>query len=207
MIRMSMVEVPMEKPYSQSCENNKEPILQLLKRLFARSRRVLEIGSGTGQHSVYFAPNLPHLEWYTSDLEENLAGIRMWIEEQPAENLFPPMVLDVNASEWPVEDFDAVFSANTAHIMYWPDVEAMFHGVAKYLPFRGRFALYGPFCYRGVHTSESNVRFDQSLRARDPGMGVRDMEALEQLAEAGGLMLLEDNEMPANNRVLVWEKR
>ncbi len=207
MIRMSMVEVPMEKPYSQSCENNKEPILQLLKRVFARSRRVLEIGSGTGQHSVYFAPNLPHLEWYTSDLEENLAGIRMWIEEQPAENLFPPMVLDVNASEWPVEDFDAVFSANTAHIMYWPDVEAMFHGVAKYLPFRGRFALYGPFCYRGVHTSESNVRFDQSLRARDPGMGVRDMEALEQLAEAGGLMLLEDNEMPANNRVLVWEKR
>ncbi len=207
MIRMSMVEAPMEKPYSQSCENNKEPILQLLKRVFARSRRVLEIGSGTGQHSVYFAPNLPHLEWYTSDLEENLAGIRMWIEEQPAENLFPPMVLDVNASEWPVEDFDAVFSANTAHIMYWPDVEAMFHGVAKYLPFRGRFALYGPFCYRGVHTSESNVRFDQSLRARDPGMGVRDMEALEQLAEAGGLMLLEDNEMPANNRVLVWEKR
>ncbi len=207
MIRMSMVEAPMEKPYSQSCENNKEPILQLLKRVFARSRRVLEIGSGTGQHSVYFAPNLPHLEWYTSDLEENLAGIRMWIEEQPAENLFPPMVLDVNASEWPVEDFDAVFSANTAHIMYWPDVEAMFHGVATYLPFRGRFALYGPFCYRGVHTSESNVRFDQSLRARDPGMGVRDMEALEQLAEAGGLMLLEDNEMPANNRVLVWEKR
>ncbi len=207
MIRMSMVEVPMEKPYSQSCENNKEPILQLLKRVFARSRRVLEIGSGTGQHSVYFAPNLPHLEWYTSDLEENLAGIRMWIEEQPAENLFPPMVLDVNAGEWPFEDFDAVFSANTAHIMYWPDVEAMFHGVAKYLPFRGRFALYGPFCYRGVHTSESNVRFDQSLRARDPGMGVRDMEALEQLAEAGGLMLLEDNEMPANNRVLVWEKR
>lgn len=207
MIHMSMVEGPMEKPYSQSCENNKEPILQVLKRVFARSRRVLEIGSGTGQHSVYFAPNLSHLEWYTSDLEENLAGIRVWIEEQPAENLFPPMVLDVNAGEWPVEDFDAVFSANTAHIMYWPDVEAMFHGVAKYLPFRGRFALYGPFCYRGVHTSESNVRFDQSLRARDPGMGVRDMEALEQLAEAGGLVLLEDNEMPANNRVLVWEKR
>ena len=202
-----MVETPMEKPYSQSCENNKEPILEVLKRVFARARRVLEIGSGTGQHAVYFAPNLPHLEWYTSDVRENLAGIRLWIEEQPSENLFPPTVLDVNASEWPIDDFDAVFSANTAHIMYWPDVEAMFRGVAKYLPFGGRFALYGPFSYHGVHTSESNVRFDQSLRARDPGMGVRDMDALEELADKGGLVLLEDNEMPANNRTLVWEKR
>ncbi len=197
----------MEKPFSQACENNKEPILAVLRRVFASSRRVLEIGSGTGQHAVYFAPNLPHLEWYTSDLAENLAGIRLWIEEQPEDNLFPPMVLDVNASEWPIDDFDAVFSANTAHIMYWPDVEAMFRGVGKYLPFRGRFTLYGPFCYHGVHVSESNVRFDQSLRARDPGMGVRDMDALEELAEAAGLVLLEDNEMPANNRTVVWEKR
>ena len=197
----------MEKPFSQACENNKEPILAVLRRAFARSRRVLEIGSGTGQHAVYFAPNLPHLEWYTSDLSGNLSGIRLWIEDQPADNLFPPTVLDVNASAWPIDDFDAVFSANTAHIMYWADVEAMFQGVGKYLPFRGRFALYGPFSYHGVHVSESNVRFDQSLRARDPGMGVRDMDALEQLAEAAGLVLLEDHEMPANNRTIVWEKR
>ncbi len=207
MMRKSMVEAPMEKPYSQSCENNKEYILNVLRRVFSRSQRVLEIGSGTGQHSVYFAPNLPHLEWFTSDLPENLAGIRLWIEEQPSENLFPPTVLDVNNSEWPIEDFDAVFSANTAHIMYWPDVEAMFRGVGRYLPFRGRFALYGPFSYHGVHTSESNVRFDLSLRARDPGMGVRDLEALEELADSVNLVLLEDNEMPANNRTLVWEKR
>lgn len=206
-MREATVDVPMEKPYSQSCENNKQPILDVLKRVFSRSRRVLEIGSGTGQHAVYFAPELPHLEWYTSDLAENLAGIRSWIEEQPSENLFPPTVLDVNDSEWLIEDFDAVFSANTAHIMYWADVEAMFRGVARHLPFRARFALYGPFCYHGMHTSESNVRFDQSLRARDPGMGVRDMDALEELADAGGLVLLEDNEMPANNRTLVWEKR
>lgn len=197
----------MEKPFSQACENNKEPILSVLKRVFAHSRRVLEIGSGTGQHSVHFAPNLAHLEWYTSDLSENLPGIRLWIEEQPSENLFPPTVLDVNASDWPIEDFDAVFSANTAHIMYWPDVESMFRGVARYLPKGGRFVLYGPFSYHGVHTSESNARFDLSLRARDPGMGVRDFDALEELADRGGLLLLEDDEMPANNRALVWEKR
>lgn len=202
-----MVVVTMEKPFSQSCENNKEPILSVLRRVFARSRRVLEIGSGTGQHSVHFAPNLPHLEWYTSDLTENLAGIRLWIEEQPSENLFPPMTLEVNTGDWPIEDFDAAFSANTAHIMHWPDVEAMFRGVASYLPSGGRFALYGPFSYHGVHTSESNARFDLSLRARDPGMGVRDFVALEELADSGGLVLLEDNEMPANNRTLVWEKR
>ncbi len=202
-----MAVVTMEKPFSQACENNKDPILSVLKRVFARARRVLEIGSGTGQHSVHFAPNLAHLEWYTSDLTENLAGIRLWMEEQPSENLFPPTVLDVNASDWPIEDFDAVFSANTAHIMHWPDVESMFCGVARYLPTGGRFALYGPFSYHGVHTSESNARFDLSLRARDPRMGVRDFDALEELAEEGSLVLLEDNEMPANNRTLVWEKR
>lgn len=202
-----MAVVTMEKPFSQACENNKDPILSVLKRVFARARRVLEIGSGTGQHSVHFAPNLAHLEWYTSDLTENLAGIRLWMEEQPSENLFPPTVLDVNASDWPIEDFDAVFSANTAHIMHWPDVESMFRGVARYLPTGGRFALYGPFSYDGVHTSESNARFDLSLRARDPRMGVRDFDALEELADQGSLVLLEDNEMPANNRTLVWEKR
>ncbi len=202
-----MAVVTMEKPFSQACENNKDPILSVLKRVFARARRVLEIGSGTGQHSVHFAPNLAHLEWYTSDLTENLAGIRLWMEEQPSENLFPPTVLDVNASDWPIEDFDAVFSANTAHIMHWPDVESMFRGVARYLPTGGRFALYGPFSYDGVHTSESNARFDLSLRARDPRMGVRDFDALEELADQGSLVLMEDNEMPANNRTLVWEKR
>jgi cyclopropane fatty-acyl-phospholipid synthase-like methyltransferase len=206
-MREATVGVPMEKPYSQSSENNKRSILEVLRRVFLRSRRLLEIGSGTGQHAVYFAPKLPHLEWYTSDLAENIAGIRSWIEEQPAENLFPPMVLDVNDGEWLIEDFDAVFSANTAHIMHWADVEAMFRGVARYLPFRGRFALYGPFCYHGMHTSESNVRFDHSLRARDPGMGIRDLDALEELADVSGLLLLEDNKMPANNRTLVWEKR
>ncbi len=202
-----MAVVTMEKPFSQACENNKDPILSVLKRVFANARRVLEIGSGTGQHSVHFAPNLAHLEWYTSDLTENLAGIRLWMEEQPSENLFPPTVLDVNASDWPIEDFDAVFSANTAHIMHWPDVESMFRGVARYLPTGGRFALYGPFSYDGVHTSESNARFDLSLRARDPRMGVRDFDALEELADQGSLVLMEDNEMPANNRTLVWEKR
>lgn len=195
-----------EKPFSQSCENNKAPILEILERVFAGSGRVLEIGSGTGQHAVFFAPRLPHLEWFTSDLPEHLPGIRAWIEEYPSSNLYPPTALDVNESNWPYEGIDAAFSANTAHIMHWPDVEAMFQGLGKLLPPGGVFALYGPFSYDGKHTSESNVRFDASIRARDPGMGVRDLDMLEPLAGRNGMTLMEDNAMPANNRTLVWKK-
>lgn len=194
-----------EKPFSQSCENNKAPILKVLERVFSRARRVLEIGSGTGQHAVYFAPRLPHLEWLTSDLPEHLPGIRAWMEEFPSANLYPPTALDVNESNWPFEGVDAVFSANTAHIMQLPDVEAMFQGVGKLLPAGGLFALYGPFSYNGQHTSESNAHFDASLRAKDPGMGVRDLGILEPLAARNGMTLHEDNAMPANNRTLVWK--
>jgi SAM-dependent methyltransferase len=196
-----------EKPFAQACENNKCPILGVLKRVFADSTRVLEIGSGTGQHAVYFAPNLPHVQWMTADLAENHPGIRMWIEEFPAPNLLPPVDLDVRQTCWPFEDVDGVFSANTAHIMHWPGVEAMFAGVARLLQPGGVFALYGPFNYGGKYTSESNARFDASLEARDPGMGIRDFEAVDALAVEGGFGLLEDNPMPANNRTLVWRKR
>jgi len=195
-----------EKPYSQACENNKEPILGVLKRVFADSTRVLEIGSGTGQHAVYFAPRLPHVLWMTADLAENHPGILMWIEEFPAPNLVPPVDLDMGQPSWPLEDVDAVFSANTAHIVHWPDVEAMFAGVARLLQPGGVFALYGPFNYGGNFTSDSNARFDASLRARDPGMGIRDFEAVDALAVEGGFGLREDNPLPANNRVLVWRK-
>jgi len=185
------------KPFSEACERNRAPILEVLKRAFANSRRVLEIGSGTGQHAAYFAPELPHLIWQASDVAEHLPGIRQWIPD-PA-----PVELDVDR-EWPRIQADAVFSANTCHIMSWPQVERMFAGIGRLRP--EVLALYGPFNYNGRHTSESNARFDAMLRERDPLSGIRDFEKINALAEAQGLTLGEDNAMPANNRLLVFQK-
>jgi SAM-dependent methyltransferase len=186
------------KPYSEACERNRAPILAILKRVFSDSRVVLEIGAGTGQHAAYFGPELPHLRWQTSDVAEHLEGIRTWGVE--------PIELDV-AKPWPAIDADAVFSANTAHIMSWPQVERMFEGVARVLPRGGVFALYGPFHYGGCPTSESNARFDAMLRAADPASGIRDFEHIRALAGRCGLACIEDNAMPANNRLVVFEKQ
>ena len=188
------------KPFSEASERNRAPILAVLKRVFKDRKRVLEIGSGTGQHAAYFAAELPHLIWQASDVAEHLAGIREWIAD-PA-----PIELDVD-KPWPAIKADAVYSANTCHIMSWAQVQRMFEGVGRLLPPRGVFALYGPFNYHGRHTSESNARFDAMLRARDPGSGIRDFEAIDSLAVLAGLALEEDNAMPANNRLLVWRPR
>jgi cyclopropane fatty-acyl-phospholipid synthase-like methyltransferase len=191
------------KPFSEACERNREPILAILKRVFRDRRRVLEIGSDTGQHAAYFAPALPHLVWQVSDVAENLPGIRQWVEEAGVSNLREPIALDVE-QEVPSVEVDAVFSANTCHIMSWPQVERMFSGVGRLLPPGGVFALYGPFNYHGKHTSESNARFDAMLRRNDPASGLRDLEDISALAKRAGLALAEDNAMPANNRMLVW---
>jgi SAM-dependent methyltransferase len=188
------------KPYSEACERNREPILAVLKRVFRDSRLVLEIGSGTGQHAAYFAAALPHLRWQASDVADYLDDIREWVDDT-----VPPIELDVD-KPWPAVHADAVFSANTAHIMSWPQVERMFQGVARVLPERGVFALYGPFHYGGRPTSTSNARFDAMLRARDPASGVRDFEHICALAGRCGLAVIEDNAMPANNRLLVFRK-
>ncbi len=195
-----------EKPFSQACENNKRPILEVLSRHVGEISRVLEIGSGTGQHAVFFAEQLPHLNWQTSDQELHHEGIRAWIREAGLPNVVPPLALDVTMDPWPVDQAEAVFSANTAHIMSWLEVEAFVAGVGRVLVEGGLFLLYGPFSYGGVHTSESNARFDMSLRSRDPAMGVRDFEAVDALARAAGMRLVEDNAMPANNRLLVWRQ-
>jgi SAM-dependent methyltransferase len=168
--------------------------------VFADRRRVLEIGSGTGQHAAYFAPDLPHLAWQTSDVAAQLPGIREWVSDPP------PLELDV-ARPFPPVSADAVFTANTCHIVSWPQVEKMFAGVAALLPPSGVFALYGPFHYGGRATSPSNAEFDAWLRARDPASGVRDFEAVRELARRHGLELEEDNAMPANNRLLIFRKR
>ena len=191
------------KPFSEACERNREPILKILKRVFADRRSVLEIGSGTGQHAAYFAPELPHLIWQASDIAENLPGIGQWVKEAGVPSLREPIALDVE-QEFPAVKVDAVFSANTCHIMSWPQVERMFAGVGRLLAPGGVFALYGPFNYHGKHTSGSNARFDAMLRSRDPASGLRDFEDICALAERAGLALAEDNAMPANNRLIVW---
>jgi SAM-dependent methyltransferase len=195
-----------EKPFSEASERNRVPILAVLVRWLGESRNVLEIGSGTGQHAAYFAAHLPHLAWQPSDVADNLPGIRLWIDEARLPNLQAPLALDVNTGAWPEARYDAVFSANTAHIMSWPEVERMVARAAAALRPGGLFCLYGPFNYAGGFTSESNARFDASLRARDPRMGVRDFEATDALARREGLELVEDNAMPANNRLLVWRR-
>ena len=195
------------KPYAEACDQNRDPILAVIEPLFASCRRVLEIGSGTGQHAVYFARRMPHLTWYTSDLPEYHPGILQWLDEAGLPNTPPPLTLDVTQSEWPQLSVDAAFSANTAHIMDWTAVQAMFRGVGELLPPGGAFALYGPFNYGGQYTSESNARFDQWLKARDPASGIRDFEALDDLAGAVAMELEQDYPMPVNNRTLVWRKR
>jgi cyclopropane fatty-acyl-phospholipid synthase-like methyltransferase len=195
------------KPFSESSAENREPILAVLREAFAECRRVLEIGSGTGQHAVYFGGELRHLVWQTGDLPQHHAGIRMWLEEANLANVLPPIALDVNAADWHGGRYDAVFSANTLHIMSWPEVQKFFAGVGAVLEPGGVLAVYGPFNYGGRFTSESNARFDQWLKARDPASGVRDFEAVDALAHAQGLVLTKDCAMPVNNRTLVWRRQ
>jgi cyclopropane fatty-acyl-phospholipid synthase-like methyltransferase len=195
------------KPFAESCIENREPIFAVLEPRLHRCRALLEIGSGTGQHAVYFAPLLPDLVWQTSDMRSQHAGINAWIDEAGLANIVPPLTLDVLADDWPEQRYDAVFSANTAHIMSEPAVEAMFSGVGQVLDDDGLFLLYGPFNYAGAFTSPSNASFDQWLRQRDPQMGIRDIDWLRQLAEAAAMDLAEDLAMPVNNRTLVWRRR
>ena len=195
----------MGKPYAPACDRNRDPILAVLKELFATRRRVLEIGSGTGQHAVHFAAALPHLTWQASDREERLPGIRAWLDEARLPNTPAPIALDVNGA-WPAGNFDAVLIANTLHIMGWDEVVRTFAGLPGVIEADATLAIYGPFNYAGRPTSESNAAFDKRLRAEDPRQGLRDAEAVDALARGIGFALVEDRAMPANNRTLVWRR-
>jgi cyclopropane fatty-acyl-phospholipid synthase-like methyltransferase len=195
----------MTKPFSQACENNKQPILSVLEQVFSTTSHVLEVGSGTGQHAVFFADKLPHITWQTSELLINHAGINQWLTPTPLANLRPPILLDLNYP-WPVNLVDGIFSANTLHIVSWPLVEKFFAGVARHLSSGGVLCVYGPFNYQGQFTSPSNADFDLWLKGRDSLSGIRDIEAVEQLAQSVGLSLDADHQMPANNRLLVFIK-
>ncbi|MDB5978215.1 MAG: hypothetical protein JWR07_4975 [Nevskia sp.] len=193
-----------DKPYSPASERNREPILAVLREHFADRKRVLEIGSGTGQHAAHFAAALPQLIWQSSDRAENLPGTRAWLDEAGLPNTPPPLELDVNQPHWPTQQYDAVYSANTLHIMSWAEVQRLFQRLPEIMTPDARLAVYGPFNYGGRFTSDSNAAFDASLKAAVPHRGIRDFEAVDALARGIGLSLLEDRQMPANNRCLVW---
>jgi len=237
------------KPYAESSEVNKGPILAVLKEIFADRKQVLEIASGTGQHAVHFGRELPHLTWQPSELPQHLPGIQAWLDEAQLPNVLPPLAIDVNDTHWPFSkpvrpeqpvrpersaakskesksnltsvrpevskgeehllspSPDAIFNANTVHIISWPEVERLFAHIARVIAPGGCVCLYGPYNYDGKFTSESNARFDTWLKSRDPNSGVRDFEAVNRLAAFHGLELLRDIAMPSNNRILVWVAR
>ena len=192
-------------PYSEACERNKAPILAVLAEVFAPIRTVLEIGSGTGQHALYFATHLTHLTWQPSDQGPELLTLRPRLERDRPENLNTPLALDVSDYPWPFKA-DGIFTANTFHIMSWSEVEDFFTGVGAALSEPGRLCVYGPFRYDGRYTSESNAHFDRSLRTQAAHMGIREFEAVDQLAARHGLVFAADYPMPANNQILMWQR-
>lgn len=194
------------KQFSPACERNQDPILLHLKTVLTNAQQVLEIGSGTGQHAVYFSQHLPHLIWQTSDKIENHPSIYAWITESGSTRTLAPLVLDVADNVWPAQIYDAVFTANTCHIMHWAEVEKMFAGVSQVLTQNGIFIIYGPFNYGGQFTSVSNQEFDASLKRQASHRGIRDITDLQKLATQHQCNLQADIEMPANNRLLIFKK-
>ena len=193
-------------PYSQACENNKSPILSVLNQAFANCQQVLEIGSGTGQHAVYFASQLAHLSWQSSDQHCNLPALAERIRRAALANLPLPLALDISNDSAPAQRFDGIFTANTLHIISWPLVKRLFRRLDEFAAQEATLCIYGPFNYQGEFTSASNQAFDASLKSRDPAMGIRHSEDILQLAAAQGFLLQQDIAMPANNRLL-WFKR
>lgn len=194
------------KPFSPACERNQDAILAVLRAQFADRTRVLEIGSGTGQHAVHFARALPHLTWQTSDVPANLPGIRQWLDEARRPNTPPPLTFDINGAP-PHGGYDAIFSANTLHIMGWADVQRLFVLLPTLMTDDALLTVYGPFNRDGQFTSPGNATFDASLRVDHPQRGIRDVEAVDALARSAGLGSLDDRAMPAHNRCLTWRRR
>jgi len=197
------------KHFSQACENNKRPILKVLKEVFSCNKHVLEIGSGTGQHAVFFGQHLPHLTWQTSDLAMNHQGINFWLDEKDCSNVQRPIVIDLNKA-WAMPQtnlpVDGLYTANTLHIISLPLVVKFFEGIAQNLAPEATVCIYGPFNYQGKFTSESNAKFDLWLKSRDKNSGIRDIEEILLLAHSAGLKLIDDHMMPANNRLIVFSK-
>ena len=192
--------------YSQASANNRQPILKCLKSVLTDTTKVLEIGSGSGQHAIYFASRFPDIIWQPTELGRWIKPLALNIKDYAADNVLKPFVLDVCNLPWPVAMVSCVYTANTVHIMHWKMVESMFMGVGQVLQPAGLFCIYGPFRYGGEYTTASNAGFDQWLKQCDPNSGIRDIEAITQLAVDQQLCLIHDFDMPANNQFLVFKK-
>ncbi len=197
----------MNKPFSEACERNQAPIFEVLKQYNIAEGRILEIGSGTGQHAVFFGGKFPKLHWVCSDVERNHQGIKAWLKEAKLPNVHGPETLMVGRDDFPSKKpFDYVYSANTLHIMSWKEDKALFKLLGKRLREASLVFFYGPFNYKGEYTSESNRDFDLFLKERDPNSGIRNFEDVDSSMTKNGFKLLQDHEMPANNRLLVFER-
>lgn len=193
------------RPFAPACERNRDPILQVLREHLPAQPHVFEIASGTGQHAVHFTANWPGLRWQCSDLPERLPGVESWLRQGDRAQLPVPLELDALGGRWPSKRFDAVFTANSFHIMPWAGVQATFEAVPDLLKRGGQLIVYGPFRINGEFVADSDVRFDADLRARDAKMGLRELGAVEALAAAAGLVRRAQHAMPANNQCVVWQ--
>ena len=194
----------MKKPFSPSCERNKDPILAAIRPVLLNRTCVLEVGSGTGQHAVYFAEKMPWLNWQCSELQENLSGLEMWVREAALSNLPTPINLDVSTSSL-MPEFDVVYTANTLHIMSIEQVNDFFKLIGERAGSVKDVLIYGPFNYAGKYTSASNAQFDSWLKQRDSASGIRNFEEIHAMATSNGFKLEKDESMPANNRLLHWQ--
>ena len=194
------------RPFAPACERNREPILEVLRAHLPARVDVFEIASGTGQHAVHFASRWPELRWQCSDVPERLDGIQAWLSEGDSQQLPAPRPLDALRGPWPRQTYDAVFTANSFHIMPWAGVEAVFEGLTGLLKAQGWLVVYGAFRVNGQFVSASGAEFDANLQARDRAMGLRDLEAVDALASRAGLVRRAHHAMPANNHCLVWQR-
>lgn len=195
-----------ELPFAPASERNKRPILEQLRTLLPPGARVLEIGSGYGQHAVFFCQALPTIDWQPSERAAEIPNLAMCLRQQGSAKLRNPVQLDVLSDDWPDGSFNVVYTANTAHIMPWAGVERMFEGAAGILPAGGLLIIYGPFNMNGQYTSEGNRAFDHDLRAQDPRKGLRDVRDIDKLAGKHHMNRVSRIEMPANNMLLVFER-
>lgn len=196
------------KRHAPATLRNREPIREVLARVFGEPSLILEVASGTGEHAVYFAEHLPHLQWQPSDLDEDLlASIEAYREEAALPNVRPPLRLDASSDAWPIDHADGILSCNMIHIAPIAAAEGLIRGAARILKKGGALVLYGPFREGGRHTAESNERFDADLRARNPEWGVRDLDEIAAKALEHGLVHEETVRMPANNLTVVFRKQ
>lgn len=195
-----------EKPFAPSAERNRHAILDVLQTVLSPDERVLEIGSGTGQHACHFAAHMPTISWQPTERAQNLDGIRQWVADCGCSNILPPIELDLNKEPVIISGVTSCYSANTLHIISWPLVEVLFSTAASLLGGGGKLLVYGPFLFEGQHVSDGNRQFDEHLRNSDPKSGIRDVRDLDVLAQTHGFSVADVSAMPANNHLLTWRR-